>query len=85
MVPKRTIRAELDQYAQSLGNRRRVEICVCRRGYHVYKDAWDPYVDDSFSTKHERNNQHENNVKLAITHAFARPVLERRSYYLGAV
>ena len=57
-------------------NGRRVEICVCRRGYHVYKDVWD----------HERNNQYENNVAqpLTITLAFTRHVHER-SYYLGAV
>ena len=48
----------------------RVEICVCRRGYHVYKDVWDPYLGSSFTTKDELNNQHDINVTLAITHAF---------------
>ena len=32
--------------------------CVIR-GYHVYKDVWDPYPGDSFTTKHEQNNQHD--------------------------
>ena len=54
---------------------------VCRHGYQVY----DPYMGDSFTTKHERNNQSDNNVTLAITHAFTQPVHERRSYYLGTV
>ena len=83
MAPKCTIRAELVQHVQSLGNGRRVEICVCCHGYHVYKDEWDSYMGDRFSTKHERNNQHDNNVTLGITHAFA--VHEHHFYYLGAV
>ena len=71
---KPPIRAELDQHIQSLvGNGRRVEICVCYCGYHMHKDVWDLYIgDDSFTTKHEQNNQHNNNVTLAITHAFTR-------------
>ena len=59
-------------------------VCVVVAITYIYKDAWDPYISDSFTTKHERNNQHDNNVTLAITHAFTRPVHER-SYYLGAV
>ena len=82
MAPKRTIRAELEQHVQSLGNGRRVEICVCRLGYHVYKNAWDRYMGDNFTTKHEPNNQYDNNVLLAITHAFARAVPKRRWYYV---
>ena len=81
MAPKRTIRAELDQHVQILSDGRRVEIWVCRRGY----DVEDPYMGDSFTAKHEWNNLYDNNVTLTITHAFARHVHERRSYYLGAV
>ena len=33
-------------------------VCVVR-GYHVYKDVWDPYLGDGFTTKHERNNPHD--------------------------
>ena len=78
---KRTIRAELDRHIQSLGDGIRVEICVCRCGY----DLLDPYMGDSFTTKHEWNHQYDNNVMLTITHAFARRVFERCSYYLSAV
>ena len=33
-------------------------LCVIR-GYHVYKDVWDPYLGDGFTTKHDRNNPHD--------------------------
>ena len=33
-------------------------VCVVR-GYHIYKDMGDPYLDDGFTTKHERNNSHD--------------------------
>ena len=36
--------------------------CVVR-GYHVYKDAWDPYLGDGFTTKHERNNPHNKYIR----------------------
>ena len=29
------------------------------RGYHVYKDVWDPFVNDTLVTKHERDNTHD--------------------------
>ena len=82
----RTIRAELDQHIQSLGNGRREEISVCHRGYHVYKEMWDwSYQGNSFTTKHEQNNQHDHNVlALAITHTFTWHMHER-SYYLSGV
>ena len=28
------------------------------RGYNIYKDVWDPFVDDMFITKHEGSNSH---------------------------
>ena len=28
-------------------------------GYHFYKDVWDPYLEDVFTTKHERLNHHD--------------------------
>ena len=46
-------------------------VCVV---VHVYKDVWDPYLGDSFTTKHEQNSQPDKNVTLAITHAFTRHV-----------
>ena len=49
---------------------------VCRHGYHVYRDMWDPYVGNSFTTKHERNNQHDNNITLTIIHPFLYDVHE---------
>ncbi len=33
-------------------------MCVVR-GYHVYKDVWDPYLEDDFTTKHQRHNPHD--------------------------
>ena len=35
------------------------------RGYYVYKDVWDPFVDDTFITKHERGNSH-NKYAIAV-------------------
>ena len=29
------------------------------KGYHAYKDVWDPYLQDEFTTKHERHNPHD--------------------------
>ena len=29
------------------------------RGYHVFKDMWDPYLGDGFTTKHKWNNTHD--------------------------
>ena len=60
-------------------------VCAVMATMHVYKNAWDPYMGDSFSTKHKQNNQHDNNVMLTITHAFARTRHECRFYYLGPV
>ena len=60
----------INTFKAYIGNGRQVEIFVCGRGYHVFKDVWDPYLGNSFTTKHERNNQYDNNVTLAITHAF---------------
>ena len=57
-------------------------MCCC--GYHEYKDVWGLYLGDSFTMKHERINQHDNNVMLAITHTFTRQVHEC-SNYLDAV
>ena len=48
-------------------------VCVVR-GYHVYKDVWDPYLGDGFTTKHERNNPHDKYavaVLLAASLAFS--------------
>ncbi len=33
-------------------------LCVVR-GYHVYKDIWDPYLGDDFTTKYQKNNPHD--------------------------
>ena len=33
-------------------------LCVVR-GYHVYKYVWDPYLEDEFTTKHQRLNHHD--------------------------
>ena len=33
-------------------------LCVVR-GYHIYKDVWDPYLEDEFTTKHQRFNHHD--------------------------
>ena len=60
----------MDGHVQSLGNGSRVEIFARHRDLHVYKDVRDPYLGNSFTTKHERNNQRDNNVKLAITDGF---------------
>lgn len=32
--------------------------CVVR-GYHAYMNVWDPYLGDTFTTKHERGNPHD--------------------------
>ena len=29
------------------------------RGYHVYRSVWDPFLDDTFTTKHDRANSHD--------------------------
>ena len=51
---KHTIRVEVDRHVQSLGNGRQVEILCVIVA----------------TTNHERNNQRDNNVTLAITHGF---------------
>ena len=33
-------------------------LCVVR-GYHAYKDVWDPFLEDDFKTKHQRRNPHD--------------------------
>ena len=38
------------------------------RGYHVYKDVWDPFVDDTFITKHERDNTHDKYAVAVIAY-----------------
>ena len=36
------------------------------RGYHVYKEIWDPFIDDTFTTKHERGNAHDRYAMAVI-------------------
>jgi len=38
----------------SLGPEQEVTLMCVVRGYHVYKDVWDPYPEDDFVTKHQR-------------------------------
>ena len=76
MVPKHTIRAELDRHVQNLGDGIRGEVGVCHRGYDVYIGSLHGCLHHEVRAKH---------VTLAITHVFARPVHERHSYYLEAV
>ena len=64
---KCTIRAELDQHVQSLGDGRQVEILCVVHGYHIYKDMWDPYLGDDFTTKHERNNPHDKYAVVVLS------------------
>ena len=33
-------------------------LCVVR-GYHVYSDMWNLYLEDEFMTKHQRCNPHD--------------------------
>ena len=33
-------------------------LCVVR-GYHAYKDVWDPVLEDEFRTKHQKHNSHD--------------------------
>ena len=33
-------------------------LCVVR-GYHAYKDVWDPVLEDQFRTKHQKHNSHD--------------------------
>jgi len=33
-------------------------LCVVR-GYHVYSDMWNLYLEDEFMTKHQRCNLHD--------------------------
>ena len=49
-------------------------VCVVR-GYHIYKDMWDPYLGNGFTTKHEQNNLHD---KYAVA---VLPVDPRSSYW----
>ena len=35
-----------------------IKISSAVRGYHVYKEICDPFIDDTFGTKHERDNSH---------------------------
>lgn len=46
--------------------RHEVKIPSAVRGYHVYKDVWDPYLDDTFTTKHERANSHDRYAMAVI-------------------
>ena len=32
------------------------------RGYHAYKDIWDPVLEDQFGTKHHKHNSHDNST-----------------------
>ena len=40
-------------------------MCVVK-GYHVYMSKWEPYVEDTFYTKHEKNNPH-NKYAIAVS------------------
>ena len=42
-------------------------LCVVR-GYHVYKDVWVPYLEDDFTTEHQRCNPHD---KYVFFHTYA--------------
>ena len=33
-------------------------LCVVR-DYHAYKDVWDPFLEDEFTTRHQRHNPHD--------------------------
>ena len=43
-----------------------IRIYSAVRGYHVYKEIWDPFIDDTFSTKHERGNSHDRYAMAVI-------------------
>ena len=36
------------------------------RGHHLYKEIWDPFIHDTFSTKHERRNSHNRYAMTVI-------------------
>ena len=38
-------------------------------GYHVYKELWEPFLNDEFTTKHQRNNPHDYAVAVLKTDA----------------
>ena len=41
------------------GPEQKVMLMCVVRGYHVYKDVWDPYPEEDFVTKHQRRNPHD--------------------------
>ena len=43
-----------------------IKISSAVRGYHVYKEIWDPFIDDTFGTKHERGNSHDRYAMAVI-------------------
>ena len=57
-------------------------VCVIC-GYHVYKDVWDSYLGDCFTTKYERNNPHNKYAVavLPVCYKYAVAVLPRSSYW----
>ena len=43
------------------------KIASAVKGYHVYKGVWDPFVEDTFITKHEQGNAHDKYYAVSIT------------------
>ena len=44
---------------------RELKLMYVVRGYHVYKDMWDLYLGDDFTTKFERHYRH-NKYAIAV-------------------
>ena len=40
-------------------------LCMMR-GYHVYKHVWDLYLEDEFTTKHQRRNPHKYAIAILL-------------------
>ena len=54
-------------------------LCVVR-GYHAYKDVWDPVLEDQFRTKHQKHNSHD---KYAMTVVPVDTSASRAGRFLG--
>ena len=52
------------------------------RGFHVYKELWNPKLNEKLETIHEENNPHDRYAVAAIrkTVSRLRPVVEQEIY-----
>ena len=40
-------------------------MCIVR-GYHIYKDVWEPYLSKDLTMKYQRNNPHDKSAVVVI-------------------